>query len=72
MFKFFDTIFDTLTLIFTYISNSFYMVGVAFKTMGYAIAFPFRYVASLPGPVILLITVFLSYCIVMNLINKGS
>lgn len=72
MFKFFDAFLDVLSTVVGYVVSSFHMVGTVFKVMGYAISFPFRYVASLPSPVILLVTVFLSYCIVVNLINKGS
>lgn len=72
MFKFFDVIFEFLHIVVGYVISSFSMLGTVFRVIGYAVSFPFRYILALPSSVVALVTVFVSYCVIMNLINKGS
>lgn len=72
MFKFFDSIFTLIGTVVTIVIETFKSFGVILNVITMAVAYVPRYIAALPSPVFTLVTFFVSFCVIVNIINKGS
>lgn len=72
MFKFFSSIASLIATVVGYIGSAISTTISVFRMIGITVAFAFKYVSSLPVTVSAIALVFISYCIIVNLLNKGS
>lgn len=72
MFKFFSSIAGLIATIVAFVGQTIDTVVAVFGMVGKTISFAFKYITSLPTIVSSIALLFISYCIVVNLLNKGS
>lgn len=72
MFKFFSSIALLIATVVEYIGKAISTIISVFRVIGITVSFAFKYIASLPVTVSAIAIIFISYCIIVNLINKGS
>lgn len=72
MFKFFSSIANIISTVVRFIQSSIDTIVAVFNVIGKTIGLAFKYIGALPTIVTGVAIIFISYCIIVNLINKGS
>lgn len=72
MFKFFSQISDIISTVVKGVATMFRQVVMVFEVIGDALSFAIHFVQYLPTPLILIGGFFISYCVIVNLLNKGG